>query len=193
MGYCMNQREASFKIKKENVEPCLKSLKKLAAQAGKKGSGGTYANILINRANGKHTLNFSWVDTERFAEVKTLKDAIGEWQWDIEMQKDGSVDGIYFSGDKSGDDIQLFEAIAPYVESGSYIEMSGEDGTIWRWKFEEGKCTENEATLDWEDNIDIVDALLKEKKILPTLLGIHPSLDRRIGKVFKGGVKCRRK
>ena len=179
MGYCMDLRQESFKMTKENVPKCLKALKKLATQT-KKGSGGT-------SAKGKHTAHFAWVDTETFTKAETLEEALGEWRWDIEMMKDGSVDGISFSGEKSGDDTLLFEAIAPYVESGSYIEMSGEDGYIWRWKFESGKCTEEGAVLDWEDNAEIVKSLLEQKEILPTLLGVHPTLDRKIGGILKGG------
>lgn len=178
MGYCMNQREASFKMKKENFEPCLKALKKLATQASKKGSGGS-------GGMGKWTSSFAWVTTEVFANAKTVKEALEEWRWDVEEDKNGNIDGILFSGDKSGDDTKLFEAIAPYVESGSYIEMSGEDGAIWRWKFDAGKCTEDSVTLDWDNCSEIVANLLKEKKILPTLIGIHPSLDKKIGEILK--------
>lgn len=178
MGYCMNLREESFKIKKKNVAPCLKALKELANQT-LKGTGFTIIN-------GKKTKQqFAWVSTETFANAKTLKESLEEWRWDIEMKEDGSVDGISFSGEKIGDENHLFEAIAPYVESGSYIEMSGEDGLIWRWKFEKGKCTEEAAILDWDGNTQIVEALLKQERILPTLLGIHPALDRKIEKVLR--------
>ena len=57
------------------------------------------------------------------------------------------MNSIYFEGEKYGDDDLIFNAIAPYVEDGSYIQMNGEDGAIWRWVFENGKCVEKQATI----------------------------------------------
>ena len=45
-------------------------------------------------------------------------------------------------GDALCDDRLLFDAIAPFVKAGSFIEMSGEDGTLWRWHFDGKQCQE---------------------------------------------------
>ena len=63
----------------------------------------------------------------------------------------GNVTGISFHGDKMGEDYQMFQSIAPYVRSGSFIEMIGEDGEQWRWVFKDGKCREIIAKVSWEE------------------------------------------
>jgi hypothetical protein len=40
-----------------------------------------------------------------------------------------------FVGEKLTNDFEMFEAIASFVEKGSYIQMAGEDFLIWRWYF----------------------------------------------------------
>ena len=38
----------------------------------------------------------------------------------------------------------MFNCIATFVEDGSYIEMVGEDGDLWRWVFT------NNNNCEWE-------------------------------------------
>lgn len=123
MGYYMSQTDCSFSMTKEDAEKALQAIKDLAGKE-------TY---------GDH---FSWVDTKRFLEAKTFKEATEAWRWSAEEDKEGNINGLWFQGDKSGDEDTLFDAIAPFVKEGSFIEMSGEDSTYWRWKFTGGKCIE---------------------------------------------------
>ena len=177
MGYYMSNREADFKIKSENIPGALEAMRKLATQTNR-GSGGSWSS------KGKTSSSFAWVDTEKFANAKTLKDALHEWRWEVEFMAEDIIT-IYFEGEKLGDDSILFDALAPFVEPGSYIEMSGEDNAIWRWSFDGKTCVEESPYIDWEGDCEIVEALLKEKEILPTLIGIHPGLDKRIAEVLK--------
>jgi len=39
--------------------------------------------------------------------------------------------------------------IAPYVKEHSYIEMVGEENTMWRWVFANGKLQESYPTTTW--------------------------------------------
>ena len=69
-----------------------------------------------------------------------------------ELDDDGNIIDLEFHGDKLAyDEDQMFQAVAPYVKSGSYIEMDGEDGSRWRWKFQDGKWKEVMAKLTWPD------------------------------------------
>lgn len=69
-----------------------------------------------------------------------------------ELDDDGSIISLDFNGDKIAyDEDTIFQAIAPYVGDGSFIEMIGEDGERWRWVFEDGKCKEVRAKLTWLD------------------------------------------
>jgi len=135
MGYCMNKRESLFNIRPENQGPALKAIKSLADKE------------TITDGSGHH---FSWVDTKDFLFARTLDAAMRAWRWQLERVDDEICD-IYFEGSKLGDDELLFQTIAPYVEPGSYIEMQGEDGLIWRWCFDGKTCTEKTAKIIWED------------------------------------------
>lgn len=142
MGYCMNQRDSSFRIKAENRAKALQAIKDLASRVDE-GGGGSYSG-------GRKTESyFSWVTTSEFSEARTLEAAMWAWRWQIEGEEGGDVDSIMFEGEKLGDDIFLLRAIAPYVEAGSFIEMQGEDGALWRWYFDGTGCTEQEGRVSF--------------------------------------------
>jgi hypothetical protein len=124
MGYYMNQADARFAIKKENEDRCLQAIKDLAGP----------------------TKDYSWVDNKAVSEAKSLAEAFDLWRWPIQADDEGEFAANYisFRGDKSGSEDVLFEAIAPFVEHGSYIQMDGEDGCVWRWWFVGGKCRETQ-------------------------------------------------
>jgi len=134
MGYCMEQRDTNFKIKKENVAEAFKACQTL------------FGKETIEDSGGRH---FSWVDTKVLMEATNLKEFMEEWRWEIVLDEDGNVTDIGFEGDKIGDDEYLFNTIAPFVESGSFIEMSGEDGCLWRWVFKDGKLHDISPEINW--------------------------------------------
>ena len=71
-------------------------------------------------------------------------------RWAVEFDDDGNVNDIQFEGEKKGwGEDELFEKIAPFVKDGSFIEMHGEDGGMWRWVFKNGTCTEIYPTITW--------------------------------------------
>lgn len=127
MGYCMSQRDCKFYV--VNEKAALAAIKGLA---------------------GKETMgpgHFSWVDTREFMMADTLEEAMSAWRWETESY----WKYILFDGEKLGDDLLLFDAIAPYVEAGSYIEMQGEDGAIWRWIFDGKTCREINALITFKE------------------------------------------
>ncbi len=129
MGYCMSQNESKFHIRAADKNLALRAIK--ALMIDKKGP-------------------FHWVDTATVKSSQNLADAMDEWRWDVEEDEAGNIVGIAFSGEKAGDDLTLFKAIAPFVESGSYIEMRGEDGAQWRWIFNEKMCIEKTVKISWD-------------------------------------------
>lgn len=143
MGYCMQQRNSIFTIEKENVPKALEAIKKLVEKVDMLGGGGSYG------PNGKTSSHYSWVDTLSFLKAETFQKAMEEWRWDVEVDATGEVNNIYFRGEKLGDDKILFDAIAPFVEKGSFIEMDGEDGTLWRWNFDGKHCVEKSPQITW--------------------------------------------
>jgi hypothetical protein len=142
MGYYMNLKESYFHINKENKEKALEAIKKLIEHVDKLG-GGFVSN------NGIRTNHYAWVDMN-FVNAETLTEAMKCWRWSLENEE-GNIVNIQFEGEKLGDDEILFEAIAPFVEKGSYIEMRGEDGTHWRWIFDGEHCKEKTGRLSWDD------------------------------------------
>ena len=70
--------------------------------------------------------------------------------WEVENADNGDVIDIVFLGKKRGRDEELFAAVAPFVEDGSYIEMCGEHNDLWRWTFQNGQMKERRPTIVWE-------------------------------------------
>lgn len=95
--------------------------------------------------------NYAWVRNDFITQSETLEEAMKEWAWELILDDNGNVDDIDFIGEKIGDDLILFEAIAPYIEKDSYIEMYGEDGYRWRWIFDGEKCKEIYPETIWRD------------------------------------------
>lgn len=126
MGYCVSMRESNFKIQNENSPKALEIIKRLARE-------------------GKE---FRWVSNETLLEAENLKEALEEFGYEV-FEKETELEILDFVYEKLGDEFDMFQAIAPVVEEGSYIEMYGEDGDTWRWVFENGKCTEKRPKVEW--------------------------------------------
>jgi len=140
MGYYMEQTDSYFIIKKENFDACLEAIK------------GLYQKYVKNEVNG------SWVDWHEFEkEDITLEEAFEAWRWRLRFAteyewantEEDNVFDIVFEGEKRGDDDIFFNTISPFVEDGSYIQMSGECGAMWRWVFCDGICKEIEPQITW--------------------------------------------
>jgi hypothetical protein len=151
MGYCMSQKNAKFKIKASKRAKVLNAIK------------GLHGKESIHDSGGRH---FSWVD-HNFHKLNDLADIFRAWRWEI-TEEAGDVVNISFSGEKLGDDGILFEAIAKYVEKGSFIEMEGEDDSIWRWEFNGKTCRENYGTVTYDT--DDEDLWKKDAVQFPRLL-----------------------
>ena len=135
MGYYMNLEDQEFLIKKENMAGALAAIKAIAPHK--------------DRARNY----FSWVNTKKYQAAETLEDALMAWRWPPYMNKNanpkGEIVSLEFDGEKSGDEEALFRAIAPFVESGSFIEKRGEDGERWRWRFHKGDLYEIYPEIVW--------------------------------------------
>jgi hypothetical protein len=141
MGYYMNQLDSVFKIKPENFDKAKQAILDLMTKTNQ---GGGYSN-------GERS--FSWVTTSTVLNAKSLETMLSEWGWDVEFghgETNEHIVDISFNGEKSGDEIYLWIAIAPFVEDCSYIEMMGEDQYHWRWTFDNGKMIEKTAVVTWE-------------------------------------------
>ena len=139
----MHQTDCDFMIKACNVEKAHQAILDLQHAVGQKEFG-----------------HYDWVDLDKVNEALDFKEAIEEWRWVVEMEAQDTkqidpkdltaehfdpqpkdtrqnVIGIEFNGDKLGDDMLLLDAIAPYVEEGSWVAMDGQEG-CWVWDFHDG-------------------------------------------------------
>jgi hypothetical protein len=127
MSYCMSKSNSQFSIKVENKAGALAAM----------------------RALGKQNLRHHWLSGREFAKAESLKEVFEVWGWSGEFDDDGNIVDISFDSEKLGDEIVLWQTIAPFVEAGSFIEMSGEDGNLWRWMFDGTTCKEVYPTVTW--------------------------------------------
>ncbi len=125
MTYCMQQREQRFTMK-PNLKP--DALAAIKASAKKRAQ---------NADAGHEHRSFA----ETLSKLETFEEALEAWGWQLMDSGDGTC-WLECLGDALGDDRLLFDAIAPFVGAGSFIEMSGEDGTLWRWYFDGKQCEE---------------------------------------------------
>lgn len=145
MGYSASLVASSFRIDRDHHKAALAAVKALLDRpdlmSGKRTQGGR----LISQ-------HFAWVDSDKLLAARTLPDAIAEWGWEVEQDDDYNIVDIDFDSEKLGDEDALWAALAPYVATGSHIEMVGEDGERWRWLFRNGRVIHQEPTITWPDD-----------------------------------------
>lgn len=141
MGYRIEFKAARFHINANQKAQALKTLKRLRPTSG----GGW--------SNGRK--EWSWVSQDQVTKAETLEAALEEWRFPVKADAEGNIISIYFDGEKLGDEDQLFKELAPFVKSGSFIEMGGEDGDRWRWTFTNGTFKTVHSEITWpEDDED---------------------------------------
>ncbi|PSR31229.1 MAG: hypothetical protein C7B46_17060 [Sulfobacillus benefaciens] len=73
------------------------------------------------------------------------------WNWEGKFDPiTGDLTPIDFAAEKPGDEAILFQALAPFVDAGSFVAMQGEDGDLWRWVFEGQQMREQFPQMTWE-------------------------------------------
>lgn len=136
MSYCMESIDVKFLIKVGDKEAAFNALKDWAF-------GVVGKNDLSMRLGmspiGKATL---------------LEDALCELDWEPDMDSDGNIVEVFFQGHKLRQEAEWMDAIAPYVEAGSFIDMCGEDKSFWRWYFDGKNCIEYLGVIIFPDSPD---------------------------------------
>lgn len=130
MGYCIELEESTISITKENAIKMMDMLSDYIPS---------------------HKVDWRWVNEKYVTDLckeYNFEEVTEELRYPM-YEEDGLYKIDYFSGEKLGDDYDLFRLIAPYINDG-YIEMSGEDAERWRWIFKDGKCEEKIPEIVWE-------------------------------------------
>ena len=120
MGYNATQVKSKFFIADEDKRPAFKAVKAVYGIE-------------------------SW-----FENCRCIEDFFDEFSYSTEIDANDNICGIHFEGEKIGNEESMFSILAPFVKSGSFIEMCGENGDQWRWEFNNGKCSEKKAKISWE-------------------------------------------
>lgn len=129
MGYCIEMTESKFTIKKGNFENALKSLKAIFVPENMK---------CCDYIGGKKYPHFSWVNTKTVLDSINIVEALEEIRYAPQLNQNGDICNVEFIGEKYGDEEIFFKALAPYIETGSYLCFKGEDGDRWKWVFNDG-------------------------------------------------------
>lgn len=122
MSYDMTQHDTQFFMDKSNLEAARQALRDAAADC-------------------------KWFNMRN---ARSLENAVYQFGWSLEFDDDDNVNGIEHLLVCAGDEERLFNAIAPYVKAGSYIQMTGGDDTMWRWSFDGIRCIEQKPTIVWQ-------------------------------------------
>lgn len=126
MGYCIEQTDSNFIIKKENFRDALNNLKAVFTPD---------KMTCIDYIWGKELPHFSWVNTDIVLDAETLEEALVEIRYKPILNDSRDIINVEFIGEKYGDEEIFFAALAPFVEKDSYISFEGEDGCKWTWCF----------------------------------------------------------
>jgi len=73
-----------------------------------------------------------------------------DFGFDVELDGDGNIDNAYFPEGNVSDTDEFLEVIAPYVEDGSRLKMTGEDGDHWLWCFKDHKFYDCDAVITYK-------------------------------------------
>lgn len=128
MGFYVSMQSSYVVIKKKNLPRAFKALKSLA----------------------KNNDWLGWVDPAEVRKTRNFAAAMKAFRWEVYFsKKTGDTCGLEFKGTKLGCERLLFDTLAPFVENHSEICMEGEGGSLWKWVFGDGKCSENRGVIEY--------------------------------------------
>jgi len=151
MGYYVNISESSLLIKKENFESCYEAMCDLNNNNSIK-NGGAYGVDIQYVEGNKWDKNkwFSWMDWNYPETCKTFIDILEKLGFEyFKFDEQGNLVELNY-GSKIGQEQLFFEAIAPYIGKGSYINWVGEDNLMWQWYFNGKELIEKSAIIRYE-------------------------------------------
>lgn len=145
MSYDWTMTSAVFQIKKKNLAKVREALNRHASLEGAKPH--------------LHVSDLCIFD-EKNSDAKIIGDIFcNDFGLDTGfVPNTGDLDEIHQEGSKLGDLEDLFQVIAPFVENDCFVAGRGEEGELWRWVFEDGKCYDQPGVIVFDDG----DCPLKE-------------------------------
>jgi hypothetical protein len=129
MSYSVTFRDGSIAVRASAKPAALRALISLAA-AGITGDDVDRLDSAVLRAS-------------------TLETALRAFGWDSSSDTTGDIVHAWMIGDELGYSEDMFRALAPHIEPGSYAEFIGEDRDIWRWRFDGRHVIETYPDFVW--------------------------------------------
>lgn len=133
MGYYVNTEDINIVVPKDLLKDAYRAICELNKHDELK-RGGSHGPD-----KSKNQYWFSWMPEDIEAACPDLLSVISMLGFeDSEYDKDGNlVFGNY--NNKTGQEDLLVDAIAPFVQEGSYAIWKGEDDVYYKWEFTNGK------------------------------------------------------
>jgi hypothetical protein len=75
---------------------------------------------------------YSWTNTADLSSATEIGTVLDQFGFEYDIGDDGSIINIYYPHNKSGQEDLLLNCISEFFSEGSYIDWSGEDGSLWR-------------------------------------------------------------
>jgi len=137
MGYCVHLSGQKFRIPANKIESCL---------GGMLNTDNKWLQSAVKDAK-KHIKYFDHIPPL----LKLIELASNIWGFKFTPSTDGEIDKISFELEKRGDFDGFCNAVAAHVESGSYLEFTGEDSERWRYVFRDGSWKNVKPVVTWPE------------------------------------------
>jgi len=147
MGYYVSITNQNFFVPKENFDAAYKAMCALNDRDDLKSGGSWGGNGITSDSPRPEGMTyhpakwFSWMPANYPAVCKDFLSILKEMGFEYDLDDSGNL-GLVHYDNKTGAEGHFFEAIAPFVQDGSFIEWRGEDGSEYRWLFTNGTCSE---------------------------------------------------
>jgi hypothetical protein len=130
MGIYIYQLQTEFQVAAEKCPQMFEALKIAIGETSK--------DLLFGgeRRGNEIVRHFAFINHEKVLNAVNLEEALYYCRWAPEFDQQGNIIDIEFTGEKYGNEDILFNALAPFIEEGSYITMVNDRREIWRWRFD---------------------------------------------------------
>lgn len=152
MGYYVDTAEQEMIIKKDQFDNCYKAMCELNDHNELKHGGcfGSENNEKSKHPKWDENKWFSWLEWNYPETCSNFIELLQEIGFEnLKYDEEGNLIGFYYSN-KTGQENLFFNAIAPYITKGSYINWRGEDGELWQWYFDGEKMIHKNAVIHYE-------------------------------------------
>ena len=156
MGYYVSGNGA-LRIKSENLGKAYEALMALQDAPPKSKRGGSSGGDKAPR------YWYSWMpeDLRTLADTTAVFAELG-FETRIEEPTGDLIISCY--DNKTGQEDVFIAAAAPFIEDGDY-EWTGEDGTFWLWKFEDGRMFVQQGNRSYGEREEILVADLQAEQL----------------------------